>query len=352
MRQTPLVVAAAAILAGLAALAHRPAKAPSPPPVASAPAPSASVPPPSTAAPTASAPAPPAPRKRRGGMDLTFLVTADTHAGFWDKIPIPAKPSGVPLEKVHEIAIGAMNDIPGTRFPLALGGEVGTPRGLIIAGDLTEMGAPWEWPRFEVMFGLTGKEGWIHYPVYENIGNHDIGDGLVKAQVEKRHGASHYSWDWDDVHLVSFGEAPNDEEIAWLRADLAAAGPDVGVVIAFHFPLAGPFSEENWFAEGDRRDRFAKAIAGHHVLGIFNGHFHASGHYRWRGFDGYLQGSVKHSWHSFSVVHVTDTRFTVASYNYDRRAFWWWHDKPIFGAPGREASWSSPGDSIVRPGGR
>ena len=32
-------------------------------------------------------------------------------------------------------------------------------------------------------------------------------------------------------------------------------------------------------------------------------------------------------------------RFTVASYNYDRQAFWWWHDKPIFGATGPSRQW-------------
>src|SRR5262249_7209170 len=47
----------------------------------------------------------------------------------------------------------------------AIGGRVGAPRGLLIAGDLTEMGAPHEWTRFEAIFSLTGKEGWVHYPV-------------------------------------------------------------------------------------------------------------------------------------------------------------------------------------------
>jgi hypothetical protein len=311
----------------------------------------------STAAPAASpaatpaiAPPPPGPRRRRGGMDLTFLVTADTHAGFWEKIPVPGHPAGLPVEKVHEIAIQAMNEIPGTPFPAALGGAVGKPRGLLIAGDLTEMGAPWEWASFEKMFGLTGAEGWLRHPVYENVGNHDAGaDGLVRREVVKRHGAARYAWDWDDVHLVSFGEAPDDGEIDWLREDLAALGPEVGVVLFFHYPMEGPYSRGNWFAEGDHHERLHRALAGHPVLGIFNGHFHASGRYRWRGHDGYLQGSVKHSWHSFSVVHVSDTRFTVASYNYDRRAFWWWHDKPIFGAAGGERSYFAKDASLEQP---
>src|SRR4051812_27335397 len=38
-------------------------------------------------------------RPRPGGMDLTFLVTADTHAGYSEKIAIPGAPSGVGIER-------------------------------------------------------------------------------------------------------------------------------------------------------------------------------------------------------------------------------------------------------------
>jgi hypothetical protein len=286
--------------------------------------------------------APPRARARRGGMDLTFLVTADTHIGYRGKVPVPETPSGVDIEEVHEKAIVAMNTITGTPLPRALGGRVGEPRGLLIAGDLTETGRAAEWARFEVIFGLTGREGRIRYPVYEGAGNHDKAGGPhVERQIARRHGGARYAFDWDDVHVVCLGEAPNDEDLAWLRSDLDAVGRDVGIVLYFHFPLAGPYSRGNWFGDGGYHERLHETIAGRRVLGIFTGHYHASGVYRWRGFDAYLVGSAKHSWHAFSVVRVTDERMTVASYNYDRRAFWWWHDKPVFGAGGREAKWFS-----------
>lgn len=137
-----------------------------------------------------------------------------------------------------------------------------TPRGLLTAGDLTEMGQPHEWARFEAIFGLTGKEGWIRYPVFEGAGNHDVGYGtFVQEQIQ---GA-----------LPCFG--------------------DLSPARARRVPV----------------------------------------------------GSVKHSSHGFAVVHVIDTRWTVASYNYDRRELWWWHDKPIFGAPGREARWLSETGRLV-----
>lgn len=289
------------------------------------------------------------PRKRRGGMDLTFLVTADTHFGYWwARVPVPGAPAGIAIEEVNAIAVRAMNTIEGTPYPRALGGSVGSPRGVLVAGDLTEGGWPPEWSQFEAMFGLTGREGLLRYPVFEGAGNHDKHSGAhVEEQIKRRHGGARYSWDWDDVHLVCLGEAPSEVDLDWLRADLAAAGPDVGIVIYFHIPLAGPYSKGNWFGDGDSPERLHEILARYRVLGIFNGHFHASGAYRWRGHDGYLVGSPKHSWHSFVVVRVTDERMSVASYNYDRRAFWWWHDKPIWGARGGEARWFSDGAALV-----
>lgn len=350
MRRRHLVAITAALLAALAAAPRffprrAPDRAPPPPEptpqllIASAPAAPREPPTP---------PPPRGPRARKGGMDLTFLVSADTHVGFWEKIPVPDKPSGIPLEDVHRRAVDAMNGIAGKPFPAAVGGKVGAPRGLLIAGDLTEMGQPHEWARFEVIFGLTGKEGWVRYPVFEGAGNHDVGYGtFVEEQIKRRHGERRYSWDWDDVHLVCLGVAPNAADLDWLRDDLQAAGREVGVVLYFHYPLDGPYSGENWFHEGGFKQKLVEALRGYRVLGVFNGHFHASGIYRYQGLDAYLVGSAKHSWRSFAVVRVTDSRFTVASYNYDRHEFWWWHDKPIFGAPGRESRWLSSAASLV-----
>ncbi|APR88450.1 hypothetical protein A7982_13799 [Minicystis rosea] len=279
-------------------------------------------------------------------MDVTFLVTSDTHLGYSEPIVVTGHPEGVGVEKVHEIVIRAMNGIAGTPFPPALGGVVGAPRGVLVAGDLTETGQRIELDRFEAMYGLTGKEGLLRYPVFEGAGNHDVWGGTyVKARVAERHGGARYSWDWDDLHVVCLGEAPDADDLAWLRNDLDATGPDVGVVLFFHYPLEG--AETYWFGDGPYRDELERILAGYRVLGIFNGHRHTSGIYRWRGYDAYLEGSVKHAWHSFAVVHVTDTRWTVASYNYDRRAFWWWHQKPIFGASGEAARWMSEKDALV-----
>jgi cytolysin (calcineurin-like family phosphatase) len=301
----------------------------------------------------------PGPRMRRGSMDVTFLATADTHFGY--QVTTSDEDEGLPrtveeargIEKVHREAIDDLNHVEGRPYPTALGSKVGKPLGLLIAGDLTEYGTPSSWARFEAYYGLTGDDGLLRYPVFETIGNHDKVFGFfVKRRVAERHDGIRYSWDWHDLHIACLGEAPDDEDLAWLEKDLQGQGREVGVVLYFHFPLTGPFSR-NWFGDGDYRSKLRDVIDGYQVLAIFHGHYHASGTYRWQGYDVYNVGSAKHRWQSFAVVRVTDERFTVASWNYRTKAWWWWHDKPIFGASGKPRRWLSSSAALIRgPTGR
>jgi cytolysin (calcineurin-like family phosphatase) len=291
----------------------------------------------------------PAPRPPPRELDVTFLMTTDTHVGYrGDVIGGHTSSSGLGVDEARDLEIRTMNEITGKSWPSALGGSVAEPRGVVISGDLTEQGRPPEWAQFEAIFGLSGKEGQLRYPVYEGAGNHDKWAGsYVEEQIARRHGGARYSWSWGALHLVCLGEAPNHADLDWLKADLDAAGPGSGIILYLHFPLEGPNSTGNWFGDGDYRAKLAEVLAGREVLGIFNGHSHTSGRYRWHGYDAYLEGSVKHIWHSFAVVHVTRERMTVASYNYDRQAFWWWHDKPIFGATGPSRQWFAGDAALV-----
>lgn len=296
---------------------------------------------------------PPAARRRAGGMDVTFLVTSDTHFGYRVPAPEPGAPprpleNAQGIEKAQLVAIEAMRSMEGKAYPRELGGRVGKPRGLLISGDLTEDGEPHEWERFVRFFGLDGSDGLVPFPVFEGIGNHDKHYGwYVKERVAERHGANRYAWDWDDVHLVCLGEGPDDDDLAWLREDLARVGDEVGIVLYFHFPLEGPYSTGHWFGRGSYRASLARLLEGRNVLGIFHGHFHGSGPYRWNGHDVFNVGSAKHHAHSFAVVHLDDERMTVASYNYDDQGWWWWHERPIFGAAGERRLWRAPGRGIV-----
>lgn len=249
-------------------------------------------------------------KRRKGGTDVTFLVVSDTHFGF----------GGIPA--AHESLIPKLDAIAGRAYPKPLGGSVAAPRGLLVTGDLTEWGKPDEWEPFAATYGLTGKEGKLHLPVFEVVGNHDkVSAHYVEEQVAKRHGGGRfYSWDWDDVHFVALGEAPDDEGLAFLARDLEPLAADVPLVLYFHLALLGPWSTGNWF-DATYKDRLAKLLEARSVAAIFHGHHHATDHYTWHGFDVFKPGAVKDGAHTFAVVHVTDERMSVASFDWDHDAW-------------------------------
>jgi hypothetical protein len=274
-------------------------------------------------APAPSARAPIARRARHGGSDVTFYATSDLHVGYGypdDLERLSADPVRDPvgLERANRTLIERMNALEGRAYPGAIGGVVGKPRGFLAAGDLTERGHRVEWDRFVALYGNKGEEGILKIPIFEVVGNHDREPGdWMEAEVGARHGGRYYSVDWDDVHVVALGEAPDDEGLAWLRSDLETQEVDVPIVIFFHRCLDGPWSDDNWFGDGDYRERLAALIADRNVIAILHGHHHASGHYKWRGIDVYKIGAVKDGVHLLNVFHVVDNRLTLARYNYD-----------------------------------
>lgn len=306
MRLAGLVPLALAIaLAGCRSKERSAAVAPPPAPTRSA-----APPPPPTATPL--------PRiARRGKNDVTFVVASDTHFGFEG------------IEPVNERLIDAVNHVAGKAWPAPMTGAVGAPRGLVVTGDLTEWGGDDEWARFVAFYGTRG-DAKLSVPVYEMIGNHDKVRGLwVRDRVAERHGGHFYSWQWDDLHLVSLGEAPDDEGLEFLARDLERVDGDVPIVLFFHLALEGPWSTEHWFAEGDYKERLARLVAGRMVLAIFHGHHHARGRYAWRGVDVIKPGAAKHSAHSVAVVHVTDERMDVGWLEFDRREWVTTWGKPL-----------------------
>lgn len=277
--------------------------------------------------------------RRLGGLDVTFVVASDTHFGFGaseaDLLGNPRDPSLEPqgTDLINARSIRAMNALPGRPWPHPFGGAVGSPRGVLVTGDLTENGEPWQWKAFVAYFGLNGDDGLLRYPVFEAHGNHDKhASWYVLDRIRERHGSTRYAFDWDDLHLVCLGEAPDDDGLRWLNKDLVSVGRERPIVLYLHFPLRGPFSD-NWFGNGDYRDRLRSIVEGYNVIAVFHGHYHASGRYRWAGYDVYNVGAAKHRMHSFGVVQVTDSRLRVASYHHGLERWEWWHEKPINGAP-------------------
>ena len=117
------------------------------------------------------------------------------------------------------------------------------------------------------------------------------GKGLYRQLL----GPMHYSWDWANVHFVAldgttlpYQEKLGEEQLAWLRADLAFQASKKPLILFCHQSapqLADAKSLTN-------------LLAGHNVLAIFCGHLHATFTTRLGDIPVYQTGALSGSWWS------------------------------------------------------
>jgi len=236
---------------------------------------------------------------------VTFFVASDSHFG------------APRMSELNRAVVEQMNALPGTEYPPEMGGRVDTPRGVLFTGDMTDNGHLEEFAEFEKVYGRTGRDGLLAFPVFEAIGNHDLNsESPIKKRVTERHGAINYAWDWEDLRLVCLDMYPDEKTLGWLTQKLARAGRQHPLILFFHYSLEGPYSD---FWEESEKDAFAHSLSGYNVLAVFHGHEHHVGHYHWRGHAVFRPGAPRHSSHHFLVVRVSARRMEVAAWNFDDR---------------------------------
>jgi cytolysin (calcineurin-like family phosphatase) len=176
------------------------------------------------------APAEPEPSTR----NVTFLSTSDCHYDAYEHEDRNAR---------NRATLEEMNAITTRHWPEQLGGgPIDAPRGALCLGDCIDDGdrliegklqTGKQYEYFLADFGFDGTDGLLKYPVYEGWGNHDgppigkerhgfsfqaklkqrnqrrLAQGLVTHLSEN---GLHYSWDWDDVHLIQLNIYPADQQ--------------------------------------------------------------------------------------------------------------------------------------------
>jgi hypothetical protein len=281
------------------------------------------------------------------GPSFTFFFTADTHYGLdlWTD-----------NEMRNKATIDRMNELPGTPMPANLGGVVDTPKGLLIAGDLTDTPEYQNWYGIHVGYPIFDRDGFnddyaldgsgrLKYPVYEGYGNHDVDNtsysytleglrarNLVRQVTNVSDNGLHYSWDWEGVHLINLNIYPGMNErsgnsLQFLIEDLATyvGKGNRPVIIMQHFGFDS-FSNGWWSAV--EQQAFAAALDGYNILGIFHGHLHTTDHYTWNGYDVYMGSSARDG--SFLVVRLEDGVMDVAARHTNR---WSWTHSKTFVVP-------------------
>ncbi len=277
--------------------------------------------------------------------DLAFFIISDTHM-----LADATMPSRVDAERfaMNERLIDLLNTLPGQPLPSSLGGGVvQRPRVVLHLGDIADSGdkrdathdamTRTEFVAHASLYGVTGTDGRLRYPLYEIHGNHDTPrgrnvtiDGLL-ARHAKRSGLTrrsanglHYSWDWNGIHFIALGIVVGDnadgrpisrygawDSLLFLIDDLRLSVGTSGrpVVIVHHVDLqryAQPFDTEptggsraiccegmariawhsadcphhadgissNEWSAGDVH-AYHRALEGYRVVAIFHGHLHA-----------------------------------------------------------------------------
>ncbi len=255
--------------------------------------------------------------------NVTFFVTSDTHYGTLQTSN---------NEQLNKDIVSNMNYIPGNlNFPASLGGKlVQEPRGVLVAGDLTDLGEDYEWDGYSTYDGfIDDYGGTLNYPLYEGYGNHDVESLLgtsdyarervkYRTQHYLRTGVNyissngyHYSWDWDSLHLVclNLGLGTSGDffnSLGFLADDLTANVGSSGrpVIIYFHYPIGS--------ASSANQNTFYNLIKNHNVVAIFHGHGHVPELQisQWQGFDVYNVGTFHMG--KFMVAHLRPDGLVVA----------------------------------------
>jgi cytolysin (calcineurin-like family phosphatase) len=216
-----------------------------------------------------------------------------------------------------EQTIEWMNRLPGSDFPA--GGKVGTPKGVLILGDLQDdLKNPENWATYKRLFDVRGH-ALLQYPSYECAGNHDLDgknhDGqlsFVQQEMVERHKLRqgtfhydgrgyHYSWDWGPVHYVCLNVFPgtvprpvygkdapwNDPQhaLSFLQQDLKEQVGDSGrpVIVMWHYGLRG-WGLEMWWLPEDL-ENLKNTLKPYNVVLILHGHEHRYERYQWERFD-------------------------------------------------------------------
>ncbi|MCU0873844.1 MAG: metallophosphoesterase [Pirellulaceae bacterium] len=279
---------------------------------------------------------------------VTMIVTSDCHYDAFENEDRN--------QRVRETVL-EMNAIAQRSWPEQVGGgAIDRPRGVLVLGDVIDDGdrmldgrhqTPVQYGHFLADFGLDGTDGLLKYPVFEGWGNHDGPPAgkekhgfSFQAQLKKRNqirqarglianvseNGLHYSWDWDQVHLVQLNIYPADQQregvrysaqwhdpqgaLGFLKQDLADRVGQSGrpVVLLSHCGF-----DTDWWSPEDWRQVY-EAVQPYRVVLYMYGHS-GTGLRPWaptadlRPLQCVNTGQTENG---FFVVHIADQRLRLA----------------------------------------
>ncbi len=196
--------------------------------------------------------------------DFFFLQLSDTHWGF--KGPTVNPEADQTLKK----AVATINAL-----------DV-APDFIVFTGDLTHTTDDGDERRkrmneFKAIAGALKKTEIVYLP-----GEHDASLDKGKAFVEN-FGELHHSFDRGDLHFVALDNVSDpsasvgDEQIEWLKSDLAKVDVDRPVIVFAHRPLFDLYPDWDWSTRDGAK--VVDVLAKRKNVTVFYGHIHQENHH-------------------------------------------------------------------------
>jgi 3',5'-cyclic AMP phosphodiesterase CpdA len=193
---------------------------------------------------------------------LTFVQISDTHIGF-------NKAANPDVVGSMRHAIGEINAMPQS------------PAFVVHTGDLSHLSKPSEFGQVRELLQEIRVDR-----VHTVPGEHDTIDDGVTGYLHHfdhdGHGRAFYSFDHSGVHFVGLNNVLNfkmgtlaalgDDQLAWLKSDLANVSHSTPIVVLAHIPMWTIWAPWGWGTEDS-----AQAMALLRPFGsvtVLNGHIH------------------------------------------------------------------------------
>lgn len=118
----------------------------------------------------------------------------------------------------------------------------------------------------------------IHYLPGEHDASLDHG-----AAFQEFFGPTHYSFDYQGVHFIALDNVSDpaarvgDEQLAWLKADLARLATDAPIVVLTHRPLFDLAPQWDWATRDG--SQVIDVLMPHQNVTVFYGHIHQEHHH-------------------------------------------------------------------------
>jgi len=246
-----------------------------------------------------------------GEAEASFALTRSSAPDAHHRFLLLADPQ---TQNMREVKLFQEETVPDVRA--LVGAEPATPTFGIGCGDLMfdDLSLYPEYERAVQGMGI---------PFFQAVGNHDLNQDARTTEASTatfaRHfGPDHYSFDRGAVHYVVLndvfwhgagyvGYLP-DEQLAWLRADLASVEAGRPVVVALHIPALS----RNFSRKGEKSPPVGGAVQNREALyrllepykaHLLSGHTHESEHVFEGGVHEHVHGTVCGAWWSGPICY-------------------------------------------------